>query len=71
MWVWYVLVPLGFVLEPIAHPFHPPPQEGHEGVVEQLLKAGADAEKATNDGTTPLYIACQVCVGYIRQYVER
>ena len=35
-------------------------QEGHEGVVEQLLKAEADVNKAkTDDGATPLYTAAQ------------
>ena len=33
-------------------------QQGHEGVVELLLKAGADVNKATtDDGATPLFIA--------------
>ena len=41
------------------------PQEGHEQIVEQLLKAGADMEKAKNDGATPLFVACQVCVNSI------
>ena len=49
----------------MAEPFHPPPQEGHKQVVDQLLKAGADKDKAEDYGCTPLYIACQVCVGRI------
>ena len=32
--------------------------ESHKGVVEELIKAGADVDKATtDDGTTPLHIA--------------
>ncbi|XP_078575768.1 uncharacterized protein LOC144861671 [Branchiostoma floridae x Branchiostoma japonicum] len=34
-------------------------QEGHVEVVQQLLKAGADVEKARQGGATPLYIAAQ------------
>ena len=49
----------------LAHaPQLPPthhPQEGHGQVVDLLLKAGADRDKATNDGATPLFIASEVC----------
>jgi len=31
-------------------------------VVDQLLKANADMNKANNDGTTPLQLASQVCM---------
>ena len=33
-------------------------QEGHVDVVRLLLDAGADREKARDDGATPLWIAC-------------
>ena len=35
------------------------PRLGHQAVVQCLLEATADAEEATNDGNTPLYIAAQ------------
>ena len=38
------------------------PQNGHERVVEQLLKANADVNRATDDGSTPLHMASQVCI---------
>ena len=34
--------------------------EGHKGVVEQLMKAGADVDKArAGDGCAPLYTAAE------------
>ena len=33
--------------------------EGHTEVVTKLIAANADVNQADNDGTTPLYIACQ------------
>ena len=30
---------------------------GHEAVVRTLMEAGADVNKATDDGVTPLYMA--------------
>ena len=38
------------------------PQNGDDRIVELLLKAGADRDKARNTGSTPLYMASQVCV---------
>ena len=34
-------------------------QKGHEAVVKALIEAGADVNKADNDGRTPLYWAAQ------------
>ena len=34
-------------------------QKGHEAVVRALIEAGADVNKAKNNGVTPLYIAAQ------------
>ena len=41
---------------------NPHPQEGHGGVVGQLLSAGANVNAAHKDGATPLYISAQVCM---------
>merc|ERR1712167_529619 len=34
-------------------------QEGHLGIVKYLCEAGADKDKAADDGATPLYISCE------------
>ena len=34
-------------------------QEGHQLVVDSLLREGANVDMAMNDGYTPLLIACQ------------
>lgn len=36
---------------------HAAAYRGHEDMVQVLLSAGADLEAASNDGTTPLYLA--------------
>ena len=50
-------------------------QEGHKGVVDLLLKVGADKNKdgvtmESGDGVTPLFVASQVYVlGWVLQWV--
>ena len=34
--------------------------KGHEAVVKALIEAGADVNKADDDGWTPLYMAAQM-----------
>ena len=34
-------------------------KKGHTHVVMELIKAGADVNQATSDGTTPLFLAAQ------------
>ena len=38
-------------------PLYTAVRKGHEGVVQCLLDAGADKEKADSDGFTPLHLA--------------
>jgi ankyrin repeat protein len=39
-------------------PLYSASQNGHLNVVDALLRAGADVNKAKNDGATPLFAAC-------------
>lgn len=47
-----------FVLKIAHHRFHAA-QDGHLNIVKCLVQAGADLEKAAEDGATPLIIAAQ------------
>eukprot|EP00982_Pelagococcus_subviridis_P015521 31407-Pelagococcus_subviridis.AAC.5 len=40
-------------------PLHKAASNGHEAVVRALIEAGADVNKANDNGTTPLFIAAQ------------
>ena len=37
-------------------------QEGHVEVVKYLIEKGANLHLASNNGGTPLYIACEVII---------
>lgn len=50
--------PRFFVLKIACHRFHAA-QDGHLNIVKCLVQAGADLEKAAEDGATPLIIAAQ------------
>ena len=59
VWVYFGVIRLSSQTHSTPIPLAP--QNGHGQVVEQLLKAGADKEKAKDGGDTPLHTACQVC----------
>ena len=40
------------------NPIYIPSQSGHVDVVKYLVEHGADINRETNDGYTPLFMAC-------------